>query len=89
MMSIFGWVTLIYIFVGCLFTITYYTVLSYRDEFDEFLSDGYDAVVPKYIKGYVSESSFASFMTVVFIFNWLIISLMIIYLIIMDRITKD
>lgn len=88
MMSIIGWMALIYIFVGCMFTITYYAVLSYHDEFDVFLSDTYDATVPKYIERFVSERSFAGFMTIVFIFNWLIIALTIIYLIIMDGITK-
>ena len=62
---------------------------SYHDEFDVFLSDGYDEVVPRDFKGFVSERTFASFMTIVFIFNWLIIVLTLIYLIMMDAITKD
>lgn len=83
MMSIIGWAALIYIFVGCILTITLYAILSYCDNFEYFTEDIYDI----YKKlGYNVSYEFAnSFTTVVLIFNWVLVIIAITYLVIQDK----
>ena len=83
MMSIIGWATLIYIFVGCGLTITLYAILSYYDDFEYFTEDIYD----NYKKiGFNASYEFAnSLTTVLLIFNWVVVILVTIYLVIQDK----
>lgn len=83
MMSIIGWAALIYIFVGCILTITLYAILSYYDDFEYFTEDIYD----NYKKiGFEASYEFAnSLTTVLLIFNWIVVILVVIYLAIQDK----
>ncbi len=83
MMSIIGWAALIYIFIGCVLTITLYAILSYYDNFEYFTEDIYDSY--KKLGFNVSYEFANSFTTVVLIFNWLLVVLVIAYLVIQDK----
>lgn len=83
MMSIIGWVALIYVFIGCGLTITLYAILSYYDDFEYFTGDIYDNF--KKIEFNVSYEFANSFTTVVLIFNWVLVLLVVIYLAIRDK----
>lgn len=83
MMSIIGWAALIYVFIGCGLTITLYAILSYYDDFEYFTEDIYDNY--KKIRFNVSYEFANSFTTVVLIFNWVLVILVIAYLVIQDK----
>jgi hypothetical protein len=83
MMSIIGWVALIYVFIGCGLTVTLYAILSYYDDFEYFTEDIYDNF--KKIGINVSYEFANSFTTVTLIFNWVLVILVVTYLIIQDK----
>lgn len=83
MMSIIGWVALIYVFIGCGLTITLYAIISYYDDFEYFTEDIYDNY--KKLGCNVSYEFANSFTTVLLIFNWVLVILVTIYLVIQDE----
>ena len=78
MMSIIGWATMIYIFIGCMFTIVLYTVIDHYDEFDSWMSECYDDIFKRY-RVNISYEMAVSYITVTLIFNWVLAIVIAVY----------